>query len=319
MIKRFYRWIPCLVFFASYAAALENQATVRIEVVDEAGQPVPEAIVMLFFQDTRSDRDRQLELKANEQGRIEAKGWSKGESLDAILVISKTPGYHPSRQKQSADLDIRDFRFRLPIRKKENPIPMHVKRLEIELPEQRVEIGFDFEKADWVQPYGKGEVVDCTFIGTKIFEDRDNNTTSVIMAFPGESSGLLLDPAAKVESLQCSDFKSTRIAPEEGYEATREFVAKESTEGGYEGTTPNANYIFRSRTVLDEAGKIKSCHYGKLIKAVDVSFGSGIAEGNPSVGFTYYFNPTPNDRNLEFDPQQNLFRNLGPGEKVWDP
>jgi hypothetical protein len=25
------------------------------------------------------------------------------------------------------------------------------------------------------------------------------------------------------------------------------------------------------------------------------------------VSFTYYFNPTPNDRNIEFDPEQNLF------------
>ncbi len=35
--------------------------------------------------------------------------------------------------------------------------------------------------------------------------------------------------------------------------------------------------------------------------------------------FSYYLNPTPNDRNLEFDPEQNLFKKLTILEEVWDP
>jgi hypothetical protein len=33
----------------------------------------------------------------------------------------------------------------------------------------------------------------------------------------------------------------------------------------------------------------------------------------------YYFNPAPNDRNLEFDRDKNLFPEDKPGAKVYDP
>jgi len=35
--------------------------------------------------------------------------------------------------------------------------------------------------------------------------------------------------------------------------------------------------------------------------------------------FKYFLNPTPNDRNVEFDPKQNLFKNLSSLEEVSDP
>lgn len=35
--------------------------------------------------------------------------------------------------------------------------------------------------------------------------------------------------------------------------------------------------------------------------------------------FTYYLNPTPNDRNVEFDPKRNLFTNLKSDERVTAP
>ena len=35
--------------------------------------------------------------------------------------------------------------------------------------------------------------------------------------------------------------------------------------------------------------------------------------------FSYYLNPTPNDRNVEFDPKQNLLGGLKVGEGVTAP
>jgi hypothetical protein len=37
------------------------------------------------------------------------------------------------------------------------------------------------------------------------------------------------------------------------------------------------------------------------------------------MNFTYYLNPTPNDRNVEFDPKRNLFTNLKDDERVTMP
>jgi len=35
--------------------------------------------------------------------------------------------------------------------------------------------------------------------------------------------------------------------------------------------------------------------------------------------FSYYFNPTPNSRNIEFDPKQNRLKNLSSLETVTAP
>lgn len=318
--------VACISMVSMAMSAEERQAVFELKVVDEDGQPVANADVLLILQASTHRLDRTMNLKTGPDGSLKATGWSNDpDTLDGAFSKVSKAGYYASSQKHAGSVNPADFKdgwawnVQTTLRKKEKPIPMYAKIVELELPEQRQEIGFDFEKGDWVKPYGQGLVTDCTFIGTKFFEDRDNNTTKVVMAFPGEGSGLLLDPAAKEESLQCSDFKTTRIAPDEGYEATREFVAKESTEDGYEGTTHEANYVFRSRTVLDDTGKIKSCHYGKLTRAVDVQRGAGREDVNPHVRFTYYFNPTPNDRNLEFDPEQNLFKDLKAADEVWAP
>jgi hypothetical protein len=37
------------------------------------------------------------------------------------------------------------------------------------------------------------------------------------------------------------------------------------------------------------------------------------------MGFTYYLNPIPNDRNLEFNPKRNLIKDLTPLEEVKTP
>ena len=63
---------------------------------------------------------------------------------------------------------------------------------------------------------------------------------------------------------------------------------------------------------LDKDGKIISANYTKVVG--DFSF-----RGTGGVTFTYYFNPTANDRNLEFDPTKNLFPATLPGADVSDP
>jgi hypothetical protein len=59
--------------------------------------------------------------------------------------------------------------------------------------------------------------------------------------------------------------------------------------------------------VLDSNGNAKSALYGKI-------YGDTMM-----MNFHYYLNPTPNDRNVEFDPKQNLLKNLKPDEGVSAP
>jgi hypothetical protein len=66
------------------------------------------------------------------------------------------------------------------------------------------------------------------------------------------------------------------------------------------------------RTVVDEKGEIKSAYYGKIIG--DIQFW-----GNRRMRFAYCLNPTPLDRNMEFDPKRNLFGDLPSSERVRTP
>jgi hypothetical protein len=65
------------------------------------------------------------------------------------------------------------------------------------------------------------------------------------------------------------------------------------------------NYYIRVRTKVDDRGNIVSAHYGKIY--------------GDFMQFKYYLNPTINDRNVEFDPKQNLMKNLKPLEGVDAP
>ena len=56
---------------------------------------------------------------------------------------------------------------------------------------------------------------------------------------------------------------------------------------------------------MDKDGNVKSALYGKIY--------GGFMQ------FRYYLNPTPNDRNVEFDPKQNLLQGLKPTEQVTAP
>ncbi len=307
-----------------HAVASADQVAVKLKVLDEAGKPVPNAEMSVIFAGMNWQLDNEVRVKTNADGLLVTKGWSKDDFLDGVAVYSESPHYYTSRLNVPIYLGAdepgkRDFDLALPVRKKGKPIAMYAKKVELELPEQRKEIGFDFEKADWVKPYGKGEVADCMFLGAKIFKDDDHSEAFAAMTFPGNEAGMQHDRAEKDGSIQCSDFKTSRMAPTDGYQQCMNFIYRWDGENGNKGSTEDANYIFRSRVVLDESGQIKSCHYGKLLDAVDVASRSGYPDGNPIVSFTYYFNPTPNDRNLEFDPEKNLFKDLEGAEQVWDP
>jgi hypothetical protein len=56
-----------------------------------------------------------------------------------------------------------------------------------------------------------------------------------------------------------------------------------------------------------------NANYAKFIGRMNARASTGQIE------FFYYFNPTPNDRNLEFDPKGNLFPKDKPGANVYDP
>jgi hypothetical protein len=104
--------------------------------------------------------------------------------------------------------------------------------------------------------------------------------------------------------------KLPHLAPEAGYEPTRSSVVN----GNFSPGREDIGLFLRTRVRRDGEGKIVSANYAKVIGDFRVS-----TPGPGGFSLTYYFNPTPNDRNLEFDPDKNLFPKDKPGTNVYNP
>ena len=114
-----------------------------------------------------------------------------------------------------------------------------------------------------------------------------------------------------------SELRLPRYAPEFGYEPqlVKRSYRESSKKQIVTGTREDQSYLFRVRTrKLD--GKIVSSLYGKIHG--DIAF-DVINSPTALLFFTYYLNPEPNSRNMEFDPKRNLLKNITRLEQVNQP
>lgn len=211
-----------------------------------------------------------------------------------------------------------------------NPIPMFVKRVggivcmrkrldssfvsdtdyQQIVSTNKIEFAYDLVKGDWLPPFGNGIHADISTVCWKEFTGRETfqvpggfqareyfrNHADIV--FTGEGNGVL-----QVQRHPLAGIK-IRTAPERGYEPqVHRWI--DSTELA-ESADRSRNYAFRIRTSKDRDGNVKSALYGKIYGDIRVNYLRGIA-------FLYYLNPTPNDRNLEFDRKTNLNR----ADKKW--
>ncbi|NOU36518.1 MAG: hypothetical protein HOO88_07090 [Kiritimatiellaceae bacterium] len=189
-----------------------------------------------------------------------------------------------------------------------NPVPMYVKKVETVIPALNQPIGFDFEKGDWVSPYGKGSRTDMLFFATGKFDSNLERNSFLEITFPNQKDGIkTFEIPVKPEFNDRSMFASPYFSSEFGYATNWIYERKITpTRDGRINPSPreNMNFFFRAQTVVNGSGEIISAKYGKIYGDIICDFAD---EKNLGVYFTYYLNPTFNDRNVEFDPDKNLF------------
>ena len=297
-------------------------AKVTVRVTDETGQPISNANVWFTFKDRLTWKDQNVRGLTDTDGQFTAEG-----GCDAAGIAGEVTkdGYYmggtPVIKFYGADAD----NHRQPwnethtviLRPIGKPVALYAKKVEAVIPALDKQCGFDLETGDWVTPYGKGMKVDFVF---KLHQERRGfQDYDVIgeLTFKNPQDGLLNVP--ELDAGKNSAFRWERQAPENGYQPkfqlqnswhkergiTRSFKFKD---GVWEG------YFFRVRTV-EQDGQIVSARYGKIRGGIEVF----PHDPNPKVVFTYYFNPTPNDRNLEWDPKKNLFGGLTDMETPREP
>lgn len=201
-----------------------------------------------------------------------------------------------------------------------NPIPMFSRsfvnsRPRLQIPEYGKAIGFDLMKGAWIAPYGRGEVADLSFtlnvdhLGQRKIDRGPMFDATFSVTFTNTGDGIqefLSHPR------NGSALRSPRFAPESGYSTALVKSSYEHETESHHEKREDQNYFFRVRTRRDESGRIIAALYGKIYG--DIAYNS-----KGALRFLYYLNPTPNDRNMEFDPSRNLFTDLPSAEQVNEP
>jgi len=202
-----------------------------------------------------------------------------------------------------------------------HPIAMYARKIAVKVPgDLNQPCGFDLEKADWVAPYGKGEATDfiVTFTKAEVRSDMDYEASATI-SFPNQGDGIQEIKLPK--EFAGSAFKWPRIAPETSYkptlEAHRRLKNTIVSAGSLNINTAGEEqaHFLRVRTI-ENGGYVRSALYGKMKGGFYISPDK---TGHGFIEFTYYLNPTQLDRNMEFNPQQNLFKGLTSVEAPRDP
>jgi len=283
-------------------------AKLTFSVTDANGRRVPDATVAAFFSI--------FEKTTKKTGNTDGSGLfvTEGKTANRLNYSVKKDGYYDTQAthvfSQRNGFDVVKGKWipwnptvKVILKEKRNPIPMYVQRVTIVLPKKDEAFGYDFEKGDWVPPHGKGGQSDLFFMCS--FEERG--------ALLDYKSELVITAAQKGEGMIVnntdteSQFLSRHEAQENGYEPQVYFVTDRTPSKILQNIElEKTEYLtFRSRILRDDNGNIISSNYGKIY---GISYGRVDAtSGKVSITLLYYFNPIPNDRNIEYDPNENLF------------
>jgi hypothetical protein len=292
--------------------AINDGATARFtfKITDHEGNAVSNANVSAGFVMLNKKSNRVIG-STDSNGVFAAESvaqWEVGARMGKLGFYDSTWGMFLAKDEQSVSNGCwLPWNPTIPVvlREIRKPIPMYVKYFEGKFP-NGVPVGFDCEIGDLVEPHGQGKVADFTILSHVggIMYKKTVKDISLSSQDP--------DEGFRIEKLHVdSAFKSDYFAPEFGY-ATNLFAASsyDSSGPGFQGTIlygGDSYLVFKSRVKRDSDGNIISANYGKIYNEITYG-GSDPSMKTTGVKFLYYFNPTPNDRNLEFDGRNNLFK-----------
>ena len=209
--------------------------------------------------------------------------------------------------------------------RKKNPQPMYAYTREkvVKSPILNGRYGFDLQLYDWLPPHGNGKVADFYYVRER--PDETNSTKKVrydksgFFQFKKGEPGFpnLGDIVGRIEfdekcgayigkKTGCESFPSVYEANSKNeYLSIFQIAIANCDEFGVwlcESPIVGADkyMVIRSRVKCDEKGNIVSANYSKILGSFGLAYSVGADE--------VVFNPRPNDTNLEFDPEQNLYK-----------
>lgn len=328
------RSLSFLVWLSVPMSIWAQEARVAVRVSDfDTGRPITNATVSADFNNSMAPGSGWGGGRPNrEVGTTDTKGvcvlTGQGNGGSVGIAASKD-GYYASsgyRVKFTNVVGFVDRRWQpwdstieVPLKRIGNPIAMYAKRMLNEMiPGAGRPIGFDMKSGDWVVPDGEGQHADILFTFNRE-PDGEIQTRygpaktfdySLAVSFPNPKDGIL---AADLQEDAGSVLKMPRNAPLTGYEERLERRVHRGRDLKLHSNTQDGiGYFLRVRTVTDDDGEIISALYGKI-------HGEFLFDRRGRLTFAFYLNPTPNDRNVEFDREKNLFGDVPSSERVREP
>ncbi len=302
--KNFGKWLIVVLLTSLFILkACADNTKAFVQTYDQDGIPI-EGVQL------SNGIEKKIITAKNGQAKLDFKKLRSGGRIWA-----KKDGYYLSETQEYFPMspEIRKSKtIKIELKKMIKPIPMVVRdyyATQFSLPKYNGDkFGYDLMLGDWVEPHGKGKIADFIFhfegvYSIKPYGSREQYDSKIVLSFSNEKDGIIAWKGLSEEGrLYGSELASDYEAPLKGYlPIWKQRTWKEK--GGQHQTTEDSdrNFYFRVRTKLDKDGNIISAHYGKIY--------------GDFMSFIYYLNPTPNDRNVEFDTNKNLFK----GESVHRP
>jgi len=311
-----------LVVAGAGAVAQEGiPASVKFRVVDDAGLPVMDVGVEGGFLDLS-----QSGVRSAFRGSTDSNGIfvARGKAVVGVYARFSREGFYSTIVREFVEYKWRadgrgyeripswDRDISVLLKRVRNPIPMYARPVRGSAfnPFERVGVyclgrtsSYDFVRGAFLPPYGTGEVADVEFRWAMNIYSKDEDGLAVdydtlseirmTNVLDGICRGIP-DGGKGEKKNEGSWYISAYEAPLDGY--TNVITFYERIRGRKAESNDDGHYLyyFRIRTQTNELGQVTNALYGKIY---------GQINGN----FTYYLNPTPNDRNIEFDPNRNLF------------
>jgi len=279
-----------------------SNATVRVRVVDEEGQPI-QGVHSNLSSLSMDDSNRQ-------HGFTDTNGMYSVHLRNIFAIIGGTfnkSGYY----KTSGDfwqwgnwggVPPANTNFIIVMKRIIEPLPLKHNEVNITFPRLDEPVGFDLEVGDWVAPDGKGKTADILLTGTGFYNSPIEYSFNMVAEFSNQHDGIQSFhvpslPDAPTQLLR-SDLPPPPIAPDAGYEKSFERWTRRVPTDRWHGNTSRDDrrrWIFRIRTKVDDKRNIIAANYGWMTK--DIVGASN--EGKGRLAISYYYNPDPHSRSLE--------------------
>ena len=286
--------------------ALRSGAKTKMElhVVDDEGYPVPNANVKVTLGMVTTANIIKGQTDTNGVFIIEGK--TRGNE---IIIQPKKDGYYNSEKtisfwKFAENRKVKNGKWQpygekveIVLRKKRNPLNLISEHRNGAYKHTKLFyqwIGFDIKENDFVEPHGKGKIIDFEVMIEWDQKINENYTgMSVKIRFTDPYAGYYV-----VDKKTYSDFKGQYTALPSNITLTNAMLYEKKLENGdwiEKNYDENSCWVIRSRCVVNEKGELISANYSEIYK---VRYSCNM-EGDCGFGLYRVFNPTPNDTNLE--------------------